>query len=655
MTNSTHTNSDQRLTEAATLEREDLVVRLARFRSKSLTPEQYQSMHEEMSAAVIAAAPTTTETAVAWMTVLSSFLRDSAPSSGGTLWDHLTDVKLASWQGAWLRDGQPAHTLRTRRAILERIIRVHRGGPVMVAKVDARKVRPAPLANDDLTSILEACVAESTSALRGFAAYICANVKVGSHGHRFTVVAGELWLTRSNGECCVVVGFDDTLFNLAGQVLLPDDWDALCRTAFNLRTYLNTTIAIQTFRMLALNDTRRSLGEIITLFGFNEDALSAIAEYLPPIVLSGDAHYRALFRDGVTLVDGVECTASLSATPSPRRSLKGRREETPVPRRISRAETRRLAQKIAAEKSASVMPSEVSIYLDSYLPDEADATWSVIEVDVRAMLHQGGFRSIETARKYAVALTTFLRWRSGQHLATGCPAALTYANIDGFFALGTSHLGQRSKADYRSRLRTLASRVNASADAPPIPTTGYNAVRQGYSTAEEAIIRRAALNQRRPIVRRRLCLAVGLGAGGGVAPYELRLIHRRDICVCSDGILISIPGNNARTIVIRRDYEELVLVGIEGLSDDDLVLDVGFRGPNPVAAIIAAAELYGNVPKIDQRRLRTTWISWLLLQPIPLQLALQAAGLSSARTFSDMAKHLPACTDVRPLRDGGVA
>jgi hypothetical protein len=450
----TKTNQPQSNPDSAP---ESLAGRLARYISDVLTPQQRASMHSDMCAVVIAASPPKTATAIAWMTILSSFLHDCSPSTGGNLWDYLTDANLASWQGACLSNRQSGHTMRTRRAILERLIRVHRGGPTKVAKVDARKIRPAPLTSDEITAILSACTAESTSALRGFAAHICANVKVGSQGYTFSVVAGELWLTCLDGERTAVVKIDDALLELDGQTLLSDDWDALCRTSFNLRTYLNPPIAIQTFRSLALSDTTRTLGENIKLFGLNEDSLSAIAEYLPPVDLATEKHYWSLFRDGVPQNNGGECTGSDPATRSARQTHKGRQEGTLVPRKISRAETRRLAQKIKAEKSASVMPSEVSIYLDSYLPDEADATWNDIEGDVRAMLHKGEFRTVETARKYAVALTAYLRWRSLEHLATSCPDALTFANIDAFFALGTSHLGQRSKADYRSRLRTLAS------------------------------------------------------------------------------------------------------------------------------------------------------------------------------------------------------
>jgi hypothetical protein len=39
-----------------------------------------------------------------------------------------------------------------------------------------------------------------------------------------------------------------------------------------------------------------------------------------------------------------------------------------------------------------------------------------------------------------------------------------------------------------------------------------------------------------------------------------------------------------------------------------------------------------GLPKLDQNRLRTTWIAWLMQRPLPLSVICTAAGLKSTRT-----------------------
>lgn len=635
----------------ATLSAGQLAARLERIESSLLTKEQRLTMHTSMCNAVLAVNPTTTTAAVSAMTILARFLHDRAPTEGGHLWDYLTDVNLASWLGVSLRAGRSRHTLRTRRGVLEQIIRVHRGGPVKIANVDTRRVAVPPLSLGDLAALGEACATSGPSAMRGFASAIGAGARARSHGQTFVGSEHTLRLVDPRGRHRPVVDFGGVFDELAGQTLLNVDWDETCRVAFNLRLCLNPSIAMQSFRLLALNTVDRPLFHTITRHNLDEQALNMILEYLPQLELMTSPALKEVFRDGGLSVSS-ECTeGSLTAPLSPVASNGWRREDV-VPRKISRAQSRRLAKEIIASRAAYTPPIDVALYIDCYLPDEANDTWVSIEEDVRAMLRLGQFRTVETTRKYAVTLTAMLRWRAEQRLPTTCPTALTFINIDGFYAAGLSNLGTRSKADYRSRLRTLASRVNTGASAPPHLTTGYNVVRQGYSAQEEAVIRRAALNQRRPVIRRRLCSIVGLSGGGGLAPSEVRWCRSRDVEISDEGIVVHVRGENARCVIIRRAYEPLVLVGIEGVGPDDLLIDVGSTDNNAVGKVIRDAELYAGIPKIDARRLRTTWISWLLQQSIPLQLALQSSGLRSARTFTDMVAHLTPLDDLSPLRDG---
>ncbi len=635
-------------------------MKLAAYRSRLLTNEQHSTMHDEICAAVLAAEPPNERAAMEWLTITSSYLHDVAPPSGGDLWSYLTDAKVASWIGASVLGGRSTHTLKTRRIVLERIIRVHRGGPSTIPNAAPRAVLPAPLTLATTVDLLAACQAEpSSAALRGFVAYIGAGIGHTKRALRFVATPDGLAVEMKEGDRHAIVSQLGTLSELAGQALRAEDWAELRATASALRIWLDPTVAIQTFRMLAVSESHLPLDETILRHRLGEPALSGIAEHLDVPDFITDPLLRSVLRGpGVTEL-GAVCTGDTTGTRSARPPRGGRiGGAAQMPRQISRAKARRLARQHAAQAAAaSVVPDAVSSYIARYVPDEADAAWDTFAADVRSMLGRSGLKTVETTRKYAVALTSYLRWRNSEGLTTSCPQALTFVGIESFAARGLAHLSERSKRDYRSRLRTLAMKVNASADAPRIPGTGYNAVRAGYSTAEEAAIRRTALSQRRPEVRRRLSAVVGFCGGGGLNAKELRLLSRTHVVIADDGITVAISGDSPRTVVIRRTYETHVLRALDGVESEALVLDVGVegKGENPVARIITQAEAHTDIPQIDTRRLRTTWITWLITQPIPLQVALAASGLRSPRTFSDMVELMPACDDFKSLRGGDAA
>ncbi|MFM2183251.1 MAG: hypothetical protein RJB61_1545, partial [Actinomycetota bacterium] len=212
-----------------------------------------------------------------------------------------------------------------------------------------------------------------------------------------------------------------------------------------------------------------------------------------------------------------------------------------------------------------------------------------------------------------------------------------------------------TRNDYRSRLRNLAKKVNPGIDSPVIASAGHQAVRPGYTAPEEAAIKRVTLRQRIPEVRRRSCIAVGLAAGGGLDAIDIRhqlaegIIDRGD-----DGILVHVGGPRPRTVVIRREYEELVRAGMTGLRQKELVLrNHGKGSTNPVGLALDRMEINGECPNIEVARLRSTWLTWLLHQPVPLRIVMQVAGLKSARTLGDLLPFLASeAGDIDYLRDG---
>jgi hypothetical protein len=314
---------------------------------------------------------------------------------------------------------------------------------------------------------------------------------------------------------------------------------------------------------------------------------------------------------------------------------------------VSRRQAQRLARAAAAaQQQQPELPEELTAAIDRYEPLGVDPdVWAAVRADYRDTMVRSGARTPGLMTKFRQVLGPYLVWRHRQGLDCGRDAAMTFAEIDDYYrrrlTAGPERVSDASANDYRARLRRIARSANPGDSAPTTVTIGHIPVRPGYSAAEEAAIRRVALRQRRSTQRRRMCALVGLAVGAGLAPEDFRALlggHVADLG--EDGIRVDVPGANARTTWVRRDYEELVRIGIAGVARGDLVLGRDVNRRNITTRASDRAEL-SDCPPIDAYRLLNTWLSWLMCQPVPVKVVLDAAGLGSARTLTDLLPHLP--------------
>lgn len=310
--------------------------------------------------------------------------------------------------------------------------------------------------------------------------------------------------------------------------------------------------------------------------------------------------------------------------------------------------SRSLAKRLAAEArqrdaTATTLPPPLERLLAGYTPSMVPAgAWADIQQVHHSIMRLSQLRGEESFRHRCAELASYLAWRlaRGQSIAIG--DAMTFTAIDEHYVRGCDHLSEKSRNDRRSRLRKLAERSNPALSALPraVPL-GYKAIKPGYNRAEELAIMRVALRQRRPATRRSLCIVVGCCAGAGLDSADLRHLRQRHFeDRGEDGIVIHVPGTRARRVVVRYEYEQLVRVGLEGLSKNGLVIGREVKRRNLAAAVIADAEIVDNVPHIEPSRLRSTWLTWLMHQPVPLNVVIAAAGLKTARTLLELMTHI---------------
>lgn len=165
------------------------------------------------------------------------------------------------------------------------------------------------------------------------------------------------------------------------------------------------------------------------------------------------------------------------------------------------------------------------------------------------------------------------------------------------------------------------------------------------------VIRRVILVQPTDEMVRQLCVCVGLGLGAGINSNELKQIRTRDVHVGDDdGIRLDVPGAKARTVWIRREWEDIVSRGLRGRAKDAYLLGENPSRRNVAARVFDRAHLYGDVPDLSQDRLRATWLVGHLTRATPFAVLCHAAGLSSTRALFDLLDYVPATPAKTALR-----
>lgn len=314
-------------------------------------------------------------------------------------------------------------------------------------------------------------------------------------------------------------------------------------------------------------------------------------------------------------------------------------------KRVSmRAAKLRRAELAQARAVVPLLSEPLERTLASYQPTAAgvsDQTWQAIKEAHHEVIRRSQVRNMTTLRNLLGVVAKFLAWRHEQSRSLAYEQAFTATEIDAYYKAGLE-ASEKTRNDYRSRLRKLASTINPGPDAPvSVPVGAYVAVHPGYSELELSGYRRIALRQRSPGLRRQMCAIVGLGAGAGLDGRDLRFLIRSHIVDHGpDGIEVHVQGSRLRTVWVRRDYEELVRAGIEGLKASQAVVGQKTGRKNVTSNVVDGAD-YDQLPKLVVARLRSSWLSWLITRPVPVQVVMKAAGLVGTRSLSDLLKYLP--------------
>jgi site-specific recombinase XerC len=329
---------------------------------------------------------------------------------------------------------------------------------------------------------------------------------------------------------------------------------------------------------------------------------------------------------------------------------------TTKPHRPSKAAIKAQTSALLAQRAAgaSPLPAEYLSWLDRYEPDGIAAqSWLEARPFVRAVLERSHKRGVVDLKKRTSDLAQFAGWLLSRGTVLDPSAVMVRPLVDEYCRVGMPASIAKSRSDRRSRLRIITDQVNPE-QAPPKQKSIARPDRRGpYSEQEVAAILRAIGAQPTPLLVRQLAVCVGLGLGAGIDSAELKLLMPSHIVDSADGIRVDVPGKRARTVWVRRELEPVVRRGLAGADPKRPLIGQNQERSNVAAKVFDNATWVGDLPRLDQARLRTTWIAWLMSRPVPLSVICHAAGLGSTRTLFDLLPFLPGTGTPSDLRDGG--
>ncbi len=309
------------------------------------------------------------------------------------------------------------------------------------------------------------------------------------------------------------------------------------------------------------------------------------------------------------------------------------------------------------------MPESMRTFIrDEYVPlKPARQQWNHLKGAVEATLAASSVRGDDSMRKHVTHLAYFFHWARTVELPLE-PSTLTRANVGRYESEVLVDAGRATRQNRRSRLMAMADQIHPD-DAPVKgPPLAHRSVAPPYTSSEMAVIRRVAQVQPTKQLIRQMCLLVGLGAGAGIDSTDIKRLRDTDVIDHGpdEGIEVHVTNlrrskdntenRSHRTVWVLREYEDLVRIGVEGAKRGHLLLGREAERANVAASVFSRAVLSKEVPDLTQARLRSTWLATHLQRTTPLNVLLQAAGLTTARTLVELLDHLPTGTDEQSLR-----
>ncbi len=137
----------------------------------------------------------------------------------------------------------------------------------------------------------------------------------------------------------------------------------------------------------------------------------------------------------------------------------------------------------------------------------------------------------------------------------------------------------------------------------------------------------------------RTAAVICLGAGAGLVGAELAQVRGPDVVARSGGVVVDVSGRHPRAVPVLSRYGARLLASAGFAGPGYLVGGTQRTRHNVASALVASLAGGTDLPRLEQARLRATWLSELA-QAICLGAFMAATGVDCSQRLGDIVSTL---------------
>lgn len=214
------------------------------------------------------------------------------------------------------------------------------------------------------------------------------------------------------------------------------------------------------------------------------------------------------------------------------------------------------------------------------------------------------------------------------------------AVIERFIVANTRVFSAPTARTLRTNCRAIGRALAAYPEPAPVPLPRERA-KKPYTAEEISAYLGLADAQPTPARAMRSAAVICLGAGAGLVGAELAGARGTDVVARSGGVVVDVGGRRPRAVPVLSRYGARLVRSATFAGPGYLVGGTEASRHNVASALVASLAGGTDLPRLDQARLRATWLSELA-RALGLQAFMAATGVDCSQRLGDIVAGLPA-------------
>ena len=224
-----------------------------------------------------------------------------------------------------------------------------------------------------------------------------------------------------------------------------------------------------------------------------------------------------------------------------------------------------------------------------------------------------------------------------------CPAV-----IERFIVANTRVFSAPTARTLRTNCRALGRALAAYPEPAPVRLPRERA-KKPYTAAEISAYLALADAQPTPARARRTAAVICLGAGAGLVGADLAQVRGTDVVARSGGVVVEVKGRHPRAVPVLCRYGARLARGATLAGPGYLVGGTERSRRNVASALLASLSGGTDLARLDQARLRATWLSELAGR-LGLGAFMAATGVDCSQRLGDIVSALVPLSEAETVK-----